>query len=713
VVRETRKSYCRICSAFCAVDVRIEDGRVTSVRGDASDPVTGGYTCVKGRQLPHQVHGPERLRSSLARGPDGRFQPIGSERAMDEIADKLQRIVETHGPRAVATYSGTAAYFNSAALPVVKAWHAGIGSPSNYSTLTIDQPAKIIAVARQGVWGGGAHTFASSDVVLSVGNNPIASGLTLPGGVPGINPIKQLNEARRRGLKVICVDPRRTELARRSHLHLQVRPGEDPTLLAAMLRVILEEGRHDEAFCRDHVAGLAELRAAIADFTPDYAETRSGVPAEQMIEAARLFAAGPRGCASSGTGPDMAPRACLTEQLLSATNALCGRYNREGDEIPNPGVLSPALPRPAQAVPPELLPPFLRFGTGPRSRFRGLAQLCEEMPTATLADEILEPGEGQVRALICVGGNPALAVPDQRKMLRALDALDLFACVDIALTASAQRADYVIAARHPLERDDVTEFMDMFYEVPYAHYARAAIEPDFDAIEDWEIFVGLAKRMKTPVELPGGSVDVERPPTKFELLELIRPDTRVPLERIREREGGAVFDELNVRVAGPLPGLEARLDVAPDGICDELREVRAEAFQAPGEGAFPQRLICRRLRHVSNSVGRDFPESAKRGRTNPAYMNPADLERLGVSAGDLVEIASAHDAILAVAQPTDEVQSGVVSMAHCFGAESDGDVRRLGSNTGRLIAVDRGYDPITGMAPQSAIPVVVRPAPAR
>jgi anaerobic selenocysteine-containing dehydrogenase len=161
--------------------------------------------------------------------------------------------------------------------------------------------------------------------------------------------------------------------------------------------------------------------------------------------------------------------------------------------------------------------------------------------------------------------------------------------------------------------------------------------------------------------------------------------------------------------------MEARLNLAPDGICDELREVRAEAFQVPGEGAFPYRLICRRLRHVSNSVGRDFPESAERGTTNPAYVNRADLEKLGVSAGDLVEIASAHGAILAVAQPTDEVQSGVVSMAHCFGdaAEPDADVRQLGSNTGRLISEDRDYDPITGMAPQTAIPVRVRPAPAR
>jgi anaerobic selenocysteine-containing dehydrogenase len=355
---------------------------------------------------------------------------------------------------------------------------------------------------------------------------------------------------------------------------------------------------------------------------------------------------------------------------------------------------------------------MFRFGSGPSSRFRNLNQVCDEMPTATLADEILEPGDGQIRALVCVGGNPVVAVPDQRKIHRALESLELLVCVDIALTETARMADYAIAARHPFERDDVTEFMDMFYEVPYAHYAPAVIEPDFDAVDDWEIFTELARRMETSVELPGGAVDVEDPPTKFELLKLIRPETRIPLERIREADGGHVFDELDVRVAPPIPGLEARLNLAPDGIAEELREVRAEGFQPPGVGPFPHRLICRRLRHVANSVGRDFPETLKRGPTNPAYMNPADLTKLGLAAGELVEIASEHDVIVAVAEPTDEVQSGVISMAHCFGAAPDepGDVRRIGSNTSRLVAVDVDYDPITGMAPQSAIPVAVRPA---
>jgi anaerobic selenocysteine-containing dehydrogenase len=215
--------------------------------------------------------------------------------------------------------------------------------------------------------------------------------------------------------------------------------------------------------------------------------------------------------------------------------------------------------------------------------------------------------------------------------------------------------------------------------------------------------------MGTPIELPGGTLDPERPPDKLELLKRIRPATRVPLEELREIGAGRVFDELEVRVGAPLPGVEARLQLVPEGIPEELRQV----LEAPpaGEG-FSHRLVCRRLRHVSNSVGRHFPESRAKGVTNPAYLNPTDCEALGLAPGDLVEIASDQDRILGVVEPSDEVGPGVVSMAHCWGGapDEDGRVREIGANTGRLVATDRDYDPITGMARQSAIPVNLRPA---
>ncbi len=707
---ESKKTFCRICTAYCGMEIDIRENRIVRIRGDPGDAMSRGYTCIKGRQLEHQMAGPQRLRGSLKRCNDGTFESIASQIAIDEIGERLARIADQYGPRAVATYSGTAAYSNSGLIQMVRAWHRGFGSISNYSTLTIDQPSKIIAVARQGVWAAGAHGFTEADVILTIGNNPIVSGLSLPGGPPGTNPVKSFEDARRRGLKVICVDPRRSETARRSDMHLQIRPGEDATLIAGILCVILEENLHDREFCRDHVEHLAKLKTSVADFTPDYVEDRSGIARQQLLAAARLFAGGPRGSASSGTGPDMGPHPSLTQQLISNLNAICGRYHREGERIPNPGILLPDLPRPAQVIAPALLPANLRFGEA-RSRFRDLPQMFEEMPTTTLAEEILESGEEQIRALITVGGNPAAAVPDSAKMVRALASLDLLVTIDINMTDTAQRADYVLAARHSLEREDLTDFMDMFYEVPYAHYSDAIFEPDFDVINDWEPFVAWARHLGGKIELPGGEVPLDRPLDKLDLLKRVYPATRVPLEKIRAHDGGRIWDEVEAYAAAPILGLEARFELMPTGIAKEMEGLRKEDFLSDRKGAFTHLLICRRMKSVSNSVGHDFPLSQKKTTTNPAFMNDGDLEALGLENGDLVEIESDTGTILGVVSATDEVRPGVVSMAHAWGkADANEDVRKDGSNTSRLISPERDYDPVSGMARMTAITVAVRPA---
>ncbi len=692
----------------------MEDGRVVGVRGDPSDPMTGGYTCMKGRQMAEQVHGAERLWRPLRRNASGEFEPVAAEAALDEIAERLQAILDQCGPRSIAVYCGTCAYFNSATVPVARAWLEAIGSPSFYSSLTIDQSAKVVAVGRIGMWGAGTHSFKSSDVALIVGNNPLVSHLAPPSGLPGFNPSKNLSDFLRRGGKLICVDPRRSELARRAHLHLQIRPGEDAALLAGMLRVILDEGLHDRAFCDEHVAGLDDLRAAVADYTPEYVAARSEVDAEQIVEAARLFARGPRGCATSGTGPDMGPHPALSEHLISALNIVCGRVNRPGERIDNPGVLGPAVPRPAQAIPAAMLPPMFHLGTGVRARVRDLERVCDEMPTSTLADEILTPGEGQIRALVCLGGNPAASVPNQEKICRAFQSLDLLVCAELRMTETARLADFVLAARHPLERADATVFSDMFFEAPYAHYTEPVLAADDQVRDDWQWIAGIARRQGRTLGLPGGSLDGDSD-DKFAVLEKILPGSRVPLAEVRAAGRGRVFEDVEVLADPPVEGLDFRLELAPAGICDELRELRSE--WAPGDprpgspGGFDHLLICRRMNEVLNSVGRDFPLSREKAPTNPAYMHPDDLAAIGAAGGDLVEIQSEVGSIVALAAASDEVRPGVVSMAHAWGGlpgEID-DPRAGGANTNRLTADDREVDPVTGMVRQTAIPVRVRP----
>jgi anaerobic selenocysteine-containing dehydrogenase len=716
VIVMTKKSFCRLCPAFCAIEVDVEDGRVVDVRGDRTNPMSRGYTCIKGRQLPFEVHSPARLRSSLKRQPNGEFRPIANEVAMDEIATQLEQIIRQYGPRAVASYSATAAYSNAAAHPAVKAWHRGIGSPMNCSSVTIDQPAKIIAVGRHGFWGGGPHSFASADVVMLIGINPLVSGLHQMGGPPGFYP-RSLREARERGVKVICIDPRRTETARLADIHLQLRPGEDPTLLAGMLRVIFDENLFDADFCAKHVEGLDQLHAAVDGFTPQYVERRTGVPAEQMIAAARLFAAGPRGCASSGTGPDMAPRPNLSEHLISCLNTVCGRCSREGETVGVPSILSPSLPRPAQAFPPEFLPPEINLAQNTeRSRIRGLHQIYGEMPTPALADEILTPGEGQVRALIVVAGNPLAAWPDQDKTLRALEALDLLVCLDIRMNATCRRAHYVVACPHPLEREDLPVFQDRLYEAPYSQYTRAVVAPAGDVIEEWRFFAGLAHRMGTAIELPGGAIDTATPPSTLRFLELSYPDPKVPVQTLAENDGGCVFENAEVVVSAPIPGLEGRLQLTPEGIVEELQEVLRERVPEPGrygrDGAYTHLLICSRLDHVMNSVGHDFPRTLTRQTFNPAYLHPADVAALGLVAGGFAHISSEDGEIVAVVEADENVARGVVALTHCFAEEPQerANVRGVGSNVNRLVSTEHDYDPIVGMPRMSAIPVRLRAA---
>jgi len=249
----TRKTFCRFCHANCAIEVDIDGDRAVAVRGDVSDPLFGGYTCMKGRELPAQANHPERLRSSQRRLPDGAFAAISSGDALDEIAGRLAAIRDRHGPRAIATYCGTYGFMNSAALPVALGFHHGLGSPSFYTSITIDQPAKVYLGSRVGAWLGGPQPFSRADVSMMIGNNPLTSHYAWQGSVPPFSPSRRLRDAKARGLKLICVDPRRTMVAQLADIHLQVRPGEDATLLAGMLRLILEEELHDREFCEGHV----------------------------------------------------------------------------------------------------------------------------------------------------------------------------------------------------------------------------------------------------------------------------------------------------------------------------------------------------------------------------------------------------------------------------------------------------------------------------
>lgn len=635
---ENRRSFCRICHAACPVDVTVRGDRVLAVQGVDDDELYRCYTCIKGRQAAEQIHHPARLRTSLRRKPTGGFEPVASGVALDEIAERLTDIRERHGARAIASYTGTGGYQASAGPPSAFAWHKGLGSPSFYTSATIDQPAKATAPLRIGIWEAGYHGIADADVAMMIGCNPLVSHFAPPGGVPGANPVVALRNARRRGLKLVVVDPRRTETAVHADVHLQVRPGEDPTLLAGMIQIMLERGLIDAPFCERWVDQLGDLRTAVATFTPTYVARRCGITADHLLESTLLFAAGHRGIATTGTGPSMAPHSSLTEHLVLALNTILGRVNRAGDRIDAGCFLAAPTGMRAQVVPASDPTP------GAASRVRGLRGIRGEMLAGTLAEEILTPGDGQVRALIVNGGNPVVAWPDQALTVEALRALELLVVLDYRETATTELADYVIGSRLPLERADVPHILDRWWPVPYMNYTPAVVTADGDVLAEWELFWGLACRMGTPLRYPGGEAPTERKLTDDEILDLAYARARIPLGEMRANRG-VVWHDLGLVAAPAEPGARGRFTVAPPDVVRELADVRAEtcsgtAMRAFDTARYPFRLVSRRLRPMVNSVGGDLPVLRAKGTTNLAHMHPEDLDELGIEPGDLVEITS-------------------------------------------------------------------------
>ncbi|WP_101758258.1 molybdopterin-dependent oxidoreductase [Oceanicoccus sp. KOV_DT_Chl] len=722
---------CRLCIANCGVLATVEDDagrrKVTKVTGDPENPLFKGYTCPKGRALPELHNHQGRLLTSLKKQPDGSHQAIKSEQAVVEIAERIKTIVDQYGPRSVAFYVGTPNAGQPTAAGVGNAFMRAIGSRMFFTSNTIDQPGKQISTALHGKWLGGEPDFEQADAWLLVGSNPIISKSA---GIPGQNPAQKLKEAQARGMQLIVIDPRVSDSARKATFHLQCRPGEDHAILAGMLNVIIQEQLFDADFVADNVTGFEQLAEHVASFTPEYVADRAGIPAQQLQQAARVFAGAKIRHANSGTGASFSMYCNLKDYLLACLNTVCGAYTRAGERVTRPNAMLPAYTPKAQA-----LAPFKAWGYGEKLRVRGLTDTAAGLPTAALADEILLTGEGQVKALICIGGNPMAAWPDQRKTQRAMEALELLVTFDVEMSTTARLADYVIACKQTLETPGMSQSGEAIkyfgtgigFPNAYAQYSpRVADVPHgSDLVEEWEFFYqmanhlglelvfvaafGFSKYQEASFEIM--PLSTEQKPTMEDLYASICAHSRIPLEEVKKYPHGHIFDS-DVRVAEKDFDCEAKLDCANAFMMSQLAEVFAQDYQAMHNTPdYPFRYIPRRHNNFMNSSGRSISKLTGENNWNPIWIHSDDMTALNVGNGDSVRISTPHDYILAVVEADDSLRRGVVAIAHAFGGlvEEDHLYKELGSNTGRLALTDEDFDPISGMPRMGNIPVAISP----
>jgi anaerobic selenocysteine-containing dehydrogenase len=598
-----------------------------------------------------------------------------------------------------------------------------IGSPMLFNVNTIDKPGRAVAASMHGNWMAPVQGFHEPDVALLVGLNSFHSYYGVACGHPG----KWLGERLDAGMQLIVVDPRRSEIARRATLHLQPVPGEDPAILAGLIRVIIREGLFDADFVAENATGLEALERVVDPFTPDTVARRADISARDLARAAEMFAAPARGYCVGGVGPGFSNSSTLINYLILNLETLCGHYLRAGERVARAVTLMPAFVYKAQPASPR------PWSTGEAMRVHGLTVTPAGLPTGVLADEILTEGEGQVRALISCGGNPVAAWPDQLKTIEAMQKVDLLVQFDPWMSQTARYAHYVIAPTMAYEVPGATLVTDVLiathYYGPaeaYAQYTPALVDPPFgsDVITEWQFFFRLARRMGLKLVIrPTFSdtytaLDMKSEPTADEILQILTAGARVPLEEVQRHPHGATFPEPPTYVLPRDAGWAARLDLANPEMMADLRRVAKEVGQAElaradrdeSEEPFSFRLITRRLQHTMNSTS-NVPETNRGRPYNPAFMHPDDLIRLGLHDGDGVEICSRRASIPAVVIGDSSLRTGLVSMAHGFGGapDRDGEFRQIGSPTGRLLDNTDFADPYVGMPRISNIPVRVVP----
>lgn len=704
----TVTTFCRICIGHCGLQVTVDDNdHIVDIRGDKDQPMSKGYACFMGLQAEGSHRSRERVLRPLKRQSDGSFEPISVERAFDEIAEKMRRIIDRDGPNAIAMFLGAGGNFNSATYAMAKSFMKALGSNQYFSTETIDQSAKFVAFERMGGWAAGPQNFEQSDVVLLFASNPLVSRGALGNLIA--DPARRLKKEKARGLKLIVVDPRFTETARHADLFVQPVPGQDAAIAAGLLRIILNEGWHDHEFCEKYVkpAGLAALKEAVEPFNPKMVASRAGIEQRDLFAIAEMFARdNKRGNAAAGTGTNMSPFGNVAQHLMDCLNVVCGRMRRPGDQA------LVDLMGPEEPVLAEVIPPARSWETVPVSRIRGVGQVFNEKLSGTLADEILTPGEDQIKGLIVEGGNIANSMPDQQNMVNALRSLELSVAVEPYLTVTARLSQYILPPKMAFERPDLTINIPGFALLPdnFLQYTPAIINPPPGVIDDWYFYWSVAKRLGISINYQEKAVlDMTVPPLTEDLLALRLKGGRISLAELKTFPHGKMFDV--DPVAAPETDNGHRFDLMPGDVAEELLQFRNFAGlgtrSANGKSVEARRFLLsvRRMPNINCSVGTHVDTFRVRTPTNPLYMHPLDLAELGLEPQSKVEVRSDSGAVVATLEADETMRRGVVSLPHGWGGLPD-DENDLGACVNRLLDC-RNAESINAMPWMSAIPVDV------
>lgn len=730
---------CPFCEATCGLTLTTSDGRVTGARGDRDDVFSAGFICPKGASFGELDNDPDRLTQPLVRR-DGVLTEATWDEAYAVVAERLGAVIAEHGGASVGVYLGNPNAHTIAGSLYAPLIAKGLGTRQVFSASTLDQMPKHVAL---GLMFGSPVAFTvpdldRTDYLVIIGANPLVSNgsLATAADFPG-----KLRALRKRGGKLVVIDPARTRTAELAHRHVAPRPGTDAALLFAIVHALFDEDLVDLGRLAEHVNGLEELRALADEFSPEAVEQACGVPAEEIRELARELAAAPTAAVYGRIGTSTVEFGTISSWLVDVINVLTGNLDRPGGAMFPLGAAAPA-PRPPK--------PGRGFKTGRwTSRVSGYPEALSELPAAALAEEIDTAGVGQIKAMITIAGNPVLSAPDGDRLDKALDSVEFMLSVDPYLNETTRHADVILpppppsrSAHFDVALNNLAVRNNVRYTPPALPLDGRPGEPEIlsrlalilygvgydgdPALVDAQVIATtLAKEIANPDSpVAGRNVDeltamlYDGPGYERRLDMMLRigpygdafgakPDG-LTMARLKASPHGIDLGPLRPRIPEILRTPSGRIELAPEPIAADVARLR----DALGRTAGGFLLIGRRHLRSNNSWMHNVPALAGGSNTCTLQIHPDDAAELGLT--DIAVVKGPGGELLAPVEVTDGMRRGVVSLPHGWGHDRGGTGQSLASSRPgvNVNQLNDGthLDPLSGTAVLNGIPVDIAPA---
>lgn len=648
---------CNLCEAMCGLEIKYQGNEILSIIGDKNDPFSRGHICPKAYALKDIYYDKNRLRQPVRRTETG-WEQISWDEAFTEVVANLKTIKAKHGADAIGIYAGNPSVHNSGTFMSAPGFVKSIGSKNFYSATSVDQLPHHFSS-----WLLFGHPMLMpipdidhTDYWLILGGNPIASNGSIMTAPDVAHRLKAIQE---RGGKVITIDPRFTETSTKANEHYFIRPGMDTYFLLAMINVLYEENLLKPGRLTAFTDGIESFASLVQTYTPEAVADITGMAADDIRKITRDFARASKAACYGRVGVSTQLFGGVTLWLIQVVNILTGNLDNEGGMM----FTSPAIDFIAGAK------PYTRYSRF-RSRVRQRPEFMGELPVSCLAEEILTPGDGQIRAMVTNCGNPILSTPNGQQLDTAFDSLEFMVSVDIYINETTRHANIILPPATGVE----TSHYDMTFHFlaiqNTAKYSEPLFEKAPSAKYDWEIFEELRLRMEGENETPQAS-NLQNPATKIDLGLRFGPygKTGLTLQMLQENPHGIDFGSLQSRFPDRLLTLDKRINLLPEILVNDLGRVSKylEEYAQNQPLTHSYSLIGRRHLRDNNSWMHNSEKLMKGKNRCTLMMHPQDAIQIGVQEGQKVEVKSRVGKIEVPVELTDHMMPGVVCLPHGYG----------------------------------------------